>query len=108
MNTLKRIILIALAAVLVAGATLAIAEWSGQSSTDETQVAQTDRPSFDSGTLPTRPEGGDRDEGGAGGWVDLIKNAGIFGVLFVAVMSLNLVWNRVTRLWHHTPPATAG
>lgn len=108
MNTLKRILIIALAAILVAGATLAVGGWNGQSSTSETQFTQTDRPSFDSGTLPTRPDGGDRDEGGAGGWVDLVKNTGIFGLLFAVVMVINLVWNRVTKLWHNAPPAMAG
>jgi hypothetical protein len=108
MNTLKRILIIALAAILVAGATLTIAGWTGQSSPGETQFSQTDRPAFDSGSAPTRPEGGDRDEGGAGGWIEVVKNAGIFSALFGAAMGLNLAWNQLTKLRQRPPTAMAG
>lgn len=107
MNTLKHILIILLAAVLVSGATLAVAEWSGQSSTGETDSASAERPDFESGTAPTRPEGGEDEASGLMGLADVGKNAVIFSVLFGAVMVVNLIFNWINKRWLHQPAPKA-
>jgi len=114
MKTIRHLLILVVAVSLVVGGTLAVAQWSGVSSGGGEgqaglQSASADRPGFDSGLGLTRSEGGgDRDEGGAGGLVDVFKNAGVFGLLFVGVMLITHAVNRLTKRWprFQTPKPT--
>lgn len=98
MTTLKRVLIVLLAAALVAAGAYALVQNTGSS------PAASGAPSFERGAppagqtttgaaanFPARP-GGDHfgnEAGGAGGLADIGKNLGIFGALFVGAAGLS-------------------